>query len=497
MKIETEAREDHQIKVIAQFEASALEKYKHQAARKIAQKGKIPGFRPGKAPYDVIARMYGEATIEEEAVEIMVEDVYPTILAETKINPSGPGSLQDISKKDPLQFTFIVPLEPTVDLVGYRDIRKEYSIKPISSKDVEEFIQRLRKSYSTAEPVERPVKKGDLVYLKVDSTIVNPSEDDIFELLKDSPLQIVIGDNDPEQNDYPYAGFGDKLLKLSANDEKSFKFTYPSDSRYEKLREKEVEFHVTVESVKALHLPEIDDAFAQTLGEFENVEKLRESIKLQLENRQKAEYEHTYFDELLERIISQANVKYPPQMLEHEMEHVVESVNEDLSTQHLELDMYLKSLSKEKSVWLEEEIKPIARKHLERSLVMDEIAKIEKIQVKNEDLQTEFTSMISEMQSSTDIKKLEKQLKNERVANAFAMQAATRVLNRQVLNRMKDIATGNAEVKPELNNDENVDSKPKKPRKKITKEEVEPASDINVEPEKSKKSSNKITETVK
>ena len=91
-----------------------LESFKHQAARKIATKGKIPGFRPGKAPYDVIVRMYGEEMIVEEAIELMVEDQYPKILDEAKIEPAAPGTLENIDKGDPLKFTFVIPLEPTL-----------------------------------------------------------------------------------------------------------------------------------------------------------------------------------------------------------------------------------------------------------------------------------------------------------------------------------------------------------------------------------------------
>ncbi len=167
----------------------------------------------------------------------------------------------------------------------------------------------------------------------------------------------------------------------------------------------------------------------------------------QLENRTKAEYEQTYFDELIEMLIKKATIKYPPQVLEHEMEHVEEHVKEDLAQQRMELDTYLKTIKKEKTAWLEEDIKPAAKKRLERSLVLDKLAKEEKVEIKNADLQQEYTQMISEMQQTTDLKKLEKQLSNERVANAVAMEAASRVLNRQVLNRLKDIATGKAEEK--------------------------------------------------
>ena len=130
-----------------------------------------------------------------------------------------------------------------------------------------------------------------------------------------------------------------------------------------------------------MHLPRL-------LVNLKHVAKLRESVKEQLENRTKAEYEQGYFDELIEMLIKKATIKYPPQVLEHEMEHVEEHVKEDLAQQRMELDVYLKTLKKEKAAWLEEDIKPAARKRLERSLVLDKLAKEEKVEIKNEDLQS-------------------------------------------------------------------------------------------------------------
>jgi trigger factor len=499
LKIETQVLEDHQMKVIAEFETSALEKYKHQAARKIANKSKIPGFRPGKAPYDVILRIYGEEALSDEAVELMVEDIYPQMLTEAKIEPAAPGSLQDIDKGDPLKFTFVVPLEPTVDMAGYKDIRKKYTLKPVATKEVDEFIDRLKRNYATAEPVERASKVGDLVYIKLDAEILNPGEDDKPELLKDSPMQVVIGETDPNGNDFPYEGFGDNLVKLKAGGTKKVKYTYPADSRYEKLRGMDVEFSVLVESVKELKLPEFDDAFAQTVGEFESVDKLRESIHDQLESRARDEYESTWFEELIDQIVAQSVIKFPPQVVEHEMEHVVETVQEDLTRQKMELDTYLKTIKKEKDAWLEEDIKPVARKRLERSLVMEEIAKLEKIQVKNEDLQEEVSNMIHEMQmqGNVDFKKLEKQLKNERIANNMAMQAASRLINRKTLDRMKEIATGKAESAPAAEGaSSDAAAKPAAKKKAAPKAEksVEPAADAAEKPVKAKKPAKKAAD---
>jgi len=490
LKINLEPRDDHQVKIIAEFEPSLLDKFKVQAARRIASKAKVPGFRPGKAPYDVIARLYGEPTIEEDAIELMMEDIYPEILTEAKISPAAPGTREDVDKSDPIKFTFVVPLEPTVDLGSYREVRKEYTPKPVTDEQVEEFIQSLRRTYATAEPVERPAEIGDLVYVKVNATLLNPSEGDNPEVLTDSPLQLVIGENDPEDNGYPYAGFGDELIGLSANEEKTIRYTYTQDSKFEKLRGKDVEFHVLRQKVKKLTMPEVNDEFAKMFGEYETLEQLKEGVKLQLEARQKIEYDQEYFEALLDEVAKKATVKFPPQVLEHEMEHIVESVKHDLSHQRMDLDTYLKTVNKDKAVWIEEDVKPSAAKNLTKSLVMQELSKVEGIKIENEDLQAEATNMLAEMQQNTEPKALEKQLKNKDFINAVTVEAASRVMSRKTFERMKEIATDTF-----MATDEEVNTAtPKKTTRKAAKT-TEPSAEAETEAKpKAKKTSKKVTE---
>ena len=442
MKLNIETREDHQAKIIAEFEPSDLDKYKIKAARRIASKSKIPGFRPGKAPYDVVSRLYGEPAIEEDAIELMMEAVYPEILVEAKIDPASSGTLEDVDKGDPIRFTFVVPLQPTVTLGNYKEIRKAYAPKSVTEKQVNEFIQHLRRTYATAEPVERPAAKDDLVYIKLDATLLKPDKEENPELLKDRPLQLVIGENDPEENDYPYPGFGDNLIGLNANDEKKIKYTYPKDSKFEKLRGKAVEFNVLLQTVKQLTLPELNDDFAKMFGEYETFAQLKEAIQEQLQNRQTSEYDEMYYEELLDEVVKTATVKYPPQVLEHEMEHIIENVTHDLSHQKMELDVYLKTINKEKEVWLEEEVKPAAVKNLSKSLVLRELAKAEDIELASEEIQTEVTGMLTQIQQTTNPKALSKQLINKNYLNALTMDAASRAMSRKVFERLKDIATG-------------------------------------------------------
>lgn len=498
MKITTEPRDDHQVKIVAVFEASELDKYKGQAARHIASHAKIPGFRPGKAPYDVIARLYGEPAIEEDAIEIMMEKVYPEILDEVKISPAAPGTLESVDKGDPITFTFVVPLEPTIDLGNYREVRKDYTPQPVTDGQVDEFIQRLRRTYATAEPVERPAETGDLVYIKLDALLTNATEDDKPELLKDSPLQLVIGENDPEENGYPFTGFGDELIGLAINEEKTIPYAYTDDSKFEKLRGKAVEFHVLMQNIKKLTLPEVNEEFAKMFGEYETVDQLKEAVKGQIEARQNDEYNQGYFEGLLEDIAGVATVKFPPQVLEHEMEHVVESVTHDLSHQHMDLDTYLKTIKKEKDEWMENEVKPAATKNLTKSLIMQELSRVEAIKLENEDLQAEATGMLAEMQQNTEPKALEKQLKNKEFVNMITMEAASRVMNRKVFERIKEIATGKLVEEAAAADDKTEATKAEKP--KTSRKSTKPATSATEEVKETKPAAKKRaakTETVK
>ena len=127
MKIETQPRDDHQVNMIVELEPEQMEGAKHRAARRISERKNIPGFRPGKAPYEVVVRSFGEGVIVEDAVDILLDEVYPKALEEAKLEPGAAGSLEKVEDldKNP-KFTFTVPLAPSVDLGDYRSIRLPY-----------------------------------------------------------------------------------------------------------------------------------------------------------------------------------------------------------------------------------------------------------------------------------------------------------------------------------------------------------------------------------
>ncbi|MCL4560222.1 MAG: trigger factor [Chloroflexi bacterium] len=446
MKIETETRDDHQVKLIAEIEPEVYEKSKRQAARKIAQTTKIPGFRPGKAPFEVVRRMVGEKALQEEALDILVDEIYPQAIKEAGINPSGPGALEEIVSIDPVKFSFLIPLAPTVKLGDYSSVRLPYEPTPVTDEQIDQFIERLRTSYSTVTPAERPSQEGDMVYLTISGSLVHPEEGKDPSVIEERPLQVMIRPTDQQnEEEWPFPGFARELIGLSADEEKTISHTFSEDSHYETLTGKEIEFQVKVTSVKGVELPEVNDEFAQTLGEFQNMEALRSSIRTGLENNGREEYDRDYYAKLIDMIGADAEVQYPPQMLQEEIDSLLRSLEKDLADQKMDLETYLKVRETDRETFIENEIKPAAIKRLVRSLLMDEVAHTENLELGQQELDASFNETMYELQSSGDFDKLRKKVPSKRLANAVATEAALRALNRRVLERLKAIATGQAE----------------------------------------------------
>lgn len=452
MKIETVALEDQQTKLIAELDSETLEKYKRQAARKISQKQKFPGFRPGKAPYDLVRRMIGDEALTQEAIELMLDDVYPQVLQESGVNPSGPGKLEEIVKMDPPTFAFVVPLPPSVDLGNYAEIRKDYAPVEVTEEQVDATLLRLQRSYSTAEPVERPAQKGDLVSFNLNAKRINPEEGENDMLVEETPYQMVAGEEEGDADEiWPYAGFTEELVGVSADETKVINHTFSDESPYEDLRGKETAFTITVQSIKEMHLPELNDEFAQTLGEFENVEALRKAVRSQLEQNNAQQYDQNYFEELIDSVVEQATVKYPPHMLEEEIEQFLHGVEHNLEHDRLDLDTYLKMREMDRETFIETEVKPAAERRLVRSLVLEEFAKQEKVEVKSEEIQSIYYNALQQMQQSNELRQIQSRNKqsSREMANSIAMNTVNNIFNARIMGRLKAIAMGKGDEAPE------------------------------------------------
>ena len=471
MKFEKKELQDHQVELVTEISNEQFESAKQKAARRISKNAKIPGFRPGKAPFDIIKRTYGDEAIEETAIDLLVKEIYPELIKESGIKPSGPGKLEEIESKDPLKFRFRIPLEPSVKLGDYSKIKQPYKLPPVKKDEITKVLNNLQLNYATAEPVERAAEKGDLVISKITATLEKPEKDQDAEILKATPHQVIIGE-ESEEEQFPFTGFGENLIGLKAGDSKEFKHKYAKESIYERLRGKEAKFSITVDSVKKMVKPNLDDEFAKSLG-IPTFTDLESSVKEQLETDKRNEYDNQYYDELLDKVVKASEIKYPPQMLEDEIKDVLKNIEEDIARQNLDLDTYLKLNKREKDEFIEKDVKPAAQKRLEHALVLDEISRQEKVELDQTELQQEFTRSFMQMQSAPNFKELQKEFTTKKLSNMVVMQAATRLMNRRTLEKLKSIVTGDDKKEKTETPSE---SEPLEKPLKVTKSKTEPKS---------------------
>ncbi len=469
MKITQAPLADHQVELTIEIETDQMESAKRRAARKLSERGKIPGFRPGKAPYDVIRRSYGDEAILEQAIDLLVDEVYPQALEQEKIDPAAPGSLEKIESMDPAKFIFRIPLQPVVELGDYKSIRQPYEFVPPADDKVEASIEEMRRMYGSTQAVERPIQQEDFVLIDLRGEKAKPKEGEEALVVERNGHAVYIAP-EPRENEFPYQGFGHELIGLKAGDRKTITHKFAKDVEDESLRGLTVKYEVEIKSVRGMQLPDLDDEFAKKTGAGQTLAEMRENVRQNLEVQSKADYDDEYYSALIDKIKACTAIKYPPQVLEHESEHVLEDLKDRLAQQGMEFEAFLKVRQMDQEKFVEEEVRPVAIRRLERRLILDELIRAEQIEIDREALNTEFNQTWAALAATNE--EFNKATKggtkgSDRLVSAVTMDAATRLITRQVLERIKSIATDEAAPKAKKSS--------KKTAKAETPAEAEPA----------------------
>jgi trigger factor len=441
LKIESQSLDDHQVKLTVEVEAESFEQAKRRAARQIAKRTKIPGFRPGKAPYNIVQRFAGDEAILDEGLEILIRDLYPKIIEEANIEPYGPGQFNNVASLDPLTLEFTIPLMAEIKLGDYRSVQIPYELDEVTEGEVDEVVENLRRRQAIEEPVDRPAQEGDHVYLRLSGRRLDAGPEDDPTLVKERQFSAIIEKEEGDfSEEWPYPGFSRDLTGLSAGDTKTFAHTFSDDSNYESLRSVSAEFDVTVEQIKSVELPELNNEFAQTVGEYENVEALKKEIRESLEQQARETYHSDYDEQLVSEVIEGSEIKYPPQMLENEINEVIHQLEQRLKAQNLDLDTYVKT----RGIGLEDlrsEATPVAESRLKRSLVLLEISQAEGIEVEKEELQAETERTLEAMTRFMSETEMRKVANEELIPNLVGNLLAEMKINR-TLERLRSIAKG-------------------------------------------------------
>jgi trigger factor len=451
LKITTEQIGERQVALTIEVDEERVRRAQRDTARHISREVEIPGFRKGKAPYDVVVQRLGQEVVRQELVNVLAEDVYREALEEEDIVPYAPGTLEDVTF-DPLNLAFIVPLTPAVDLGDYRSYRREFSEPEVAEEAMGRALEGIREENAVLNPLDRPADEGDLLEGHL---VGRASDGSVF--LHEEDARVLLEPDD----DGPIPGLVEALIGLKPGEERSFTLLLPEDFDVEELRGEEAEFTVDVDNVYERILPELDDDLARTVGNYDSFEELEEAVRERLKERQRAQAESAYAEQVLEEVIEQAEVLYPPVMLKEALDDAVENYEVQVERrEHMMLKDYLRIQGKTVED-LREELKPGVVDSLKRSLVLGEIVEREDLEISDEELDVQIA------ESSEQYGERAEEVRTALRAPEAQRDIRNRMLANKAIQRLVTIAKGEFPGDDEVPDDETGETEaPQEPEEK-------------------------------
>ena len=423
MKVTREKTEDCQAFLTIEMESVEIEESLDASYRRLAGRTRVPGFRKGKAPREVLERYLGKESVLDDALNHLLPQAYDKAIKEQEIDPIAHPHVE-LTQTDPVIFKAVVPLPPVVEFDDYHNIKVEPEKVEKTEDNVSAVIEELRHQHAVWEPVERPADFGDLVVLNVESTLEDKpfinQQGAQYQAFRDSPS--------------PAPGFAEQLAGMKKGEDKEFKLKFPADYSRSELADKEASFKVGVVEIKQEKLPEVDDEFAKQVDpEFTTLDSLREQVstnlRLHAEERARTEFEERTID----AVVDLAKVDFPPVLVETEIERLISDQTRRMQISGGGLEEYLKSVNKTEEQ-LREELQPLATKRITRGLVLGKVAEEEKIEVSDSEIDAEIENMVG--RATENKEGIQKFLDTERSRESIKQMLMTR----KTMDRLTEIA---------------------------------------------------------
>ena len=424
MKVTLERLPESRVQLQIEIDDERLEKSLDSAYKRIAQKNRFPGFRPGKAPRPIVERAVGREGLIREALDKLVPAAYNEALETENVDAIGQPELE-IEQLEPVKFTATVPIRPTVSLNDYRAIRVEPETVEVTGEMVEEQLLLLRRRHATQVPVDRAIQWDDILIADVKA-----AEDDGNQFLDDENAEFPLR----EGKVLFVPGLAEAFLGMKKGDEKTFDIAIPEDFHIEQLRGKTATFTLTIHEVKEEQLPEADDEFANSVNaeEFPDLATLRAGIESDMRASLENDAESKYRSAAVEKLVEGATLEYPRVLVEHEIDHLV---REAMGNNQQQYQMYLQQLGRSEADF-RETWREAADMRLRRSLVLSELAEAEGLDVSAEEIEEELDTLVAPM--GDDAARFRQMFATEEGVSTIRRN----LLSRKTLDRLAAIARG-------------------------------------------------------
>lgn len=369
MKITTEDLGDRQVMLTIEVDEERVDRVLRGVARRISRNYNIPGFRRGRAPFDVILRRFGREALLQEALDDLGQEIIPEAMESEGLEPYDAGSLEDV-QMDPLTFKLRVPLRPTVDLGDYRELRLEPPVVAVDEQEVEAELEQLRQANAILEPAgDRPANLDDWVSLDVSAEV------------NDEPLvhQEAHGMILDAENTEFAPGFSEQIVGMKVDQDTRFTLAL-GDNWGEDRAGQEASFAVTLREIRSRLLPALDDDLARTVGDFDTLEELRQSMREQFEETAQRKADQEYSEAVLQTFVESAAVAYPPDLVDDQIDDMADDLKQRLEAQNITLEDYFK-LTGQTEDSFRESMRPQAETIVRRGLALGELTRQEKLDV--------------------------------------------------------------------------------------------------------------------
>lgn len=399
MSAKWEKLENNQGVLTVEVEKEEFSAALDKAFKKVVKKVNVPGFRKGKVPRKIFEARFGVESLYQDALDIILPEAYQKAVDETGIEPVDRPEvdIEQLERGQNVIFKATVTVKPDVQLGEYKGLEIPAKDFTVTDEQVEEELENVRNRQAELIVVEDgEVNEGDTVVIDFEGFI----DGEPFEGGKGENYSLEIGSGSF------IPGFEDQLIGMKKGEEKEIQVTFPEDYQVEELKGKEATFQVKLHEIKRKKLPELDDEFAKDVSEFDTLDEYKQDLRKKLEERAKQEEEAYKKDTVVEQAAENATMDIPQVMIDHEIDHMISELEQNLQMQGMNLDLYYQ-FSGTNEEELKERYKADAEKRVRISLTLEAIAKQENIEVSAEEVEEEIEKMAETYQrDKEEIRKL-------------------------------------------------------------------------------------------
>ena len=397
-----EKLEKSRVALTIETSAEEFEAAVNTAYLKMRGKINVPGFRVGKAPRKIIEKMYGAEVFYEEAVNIILPDAYEAAVKEQELDVVGYPEVElESCTKDGVVFKCTVAVYPEVKLGQYKGLEAPKAEVKVVAADVNARLKEMADRNSRLVSVERAVKKGDTADIDFEGFDNGVA----FDGGKGENFDLEIGSGSF------VPGFEDQLIGMKAGEEKDIDITFPENYTPE-LAGKPVVFHVKVNEVKVKEVPALDDEFAKDVSEFDTLKELKADIKKKLTAERTESAQRAFEDVLMAKVAEGVEADVPHEMVELQAEQMTEGFKQQLASQGIPFDQYLKMTNTTEADFKSQAYGP-AEQQVKMDLAISAIVKAENLEATDDEVEAEMKKVADRY--GMDLDTVKKYLRPEEV----------------------------------------------------------------------------------